>query len=257
MLSKNNKILIGCLALLLVMSVGYALFSDTITINATATAKGDFSYEITTMKGIDADIKTNNMYAILNEYGVIASKIDFGSEEGVANSSISNTKNTITFSASLANQGESQYFTAKITNAGSIPLVLDIYYDFSENATITGNLIMNDGILFDVNKIKDATQGAMGSEYGFDALDIGSVRFLRQQLTSLQDVYVPKSIYDELNSNFDAGIDALPIVETGESIYLVFSSSWDNGVNFSKNVKGLDVTGTNTITLPIKQYTAS
>ena len=39
---KKNKILVACLALLLVLSVGYALFSETITINGTATAKGSF-----------------------------------------------------------------------------------------------------------------------------------------------------------------------------------------------------------------------
>ena len=44
---KKSKILIGCLALLLVMAVGYALFSETITINGTATAKGDFDISYT------------------------------------------------------------------------------------------------------------------------------------------------------------------------------------------------------------------
>mgnify|MGYP003308183578 CR=1 FL=1 len=41
-MNKKNKILVGCLSLLLVLSVGYALFSETITINGTATAKGNF-----------------------------------------------------------------------------------------------------------------------------------------------------------------------------------------------------------------------
>ena len=46
-MNKKNKILVGCLALLLVLSVGYALFSETITINGTATAKGSFGFEYT------------------------------------------------------------------------------------------------------------------------------------------------------------------------------------------------------------------
>ena len=46
-MNTRNKILIGCLALLLVLSVGYALFSETITINGTATAKGDFDISYT------------------------------------------------------------------------------------------------------------------------------------------------------------------------------------------------------------------
>ena len=40
---KKNKILVGCLSLLLVLSVGYALFSETITINGTATAEINYN----------------------------------------------------------------------------------------------------------------------------------------------------------------------------------------------------------------------
>ena len=47
---RKNKILVGCLALLLVMAVGYALFSENITINGTATAKGDFDISYTCEK---------------------------------------------------------------------------------------------------------------------------------------------------------------------------------------------------------------
>ena len=42
----RNKIFVGCLALLLVMVVGYALFSQNLTINGTAKAQGDFDIEI-------------------------------------------------------------------------------------------------------------------------------------------------------------------------------------------------------------------
>ncbi len=45
--NKKSKILIGCLALLLVLSVGYAYFSQNITINGTATAKGSFDISYT------------------------------------------------------------------------------------------------------------------------------------------------------------------------------------------------------------------
>ena len=46
-MNNKNKILVGCLALLLVLSVGYALFSETIEINGTATAKGSFDLTYT------------------------------------------------------------------------------------------------------------------------------------------------------------------------------------------------------------------
>ena len=42
-MKKKNMIIIGVIALILVITIGYALFSDTLNINGTATAKGDFS----------------------------------------------------------------------------------------------------------------------------------------------------------------------------------------------------------------------
>ena len=43
----RNKIFVGCLALLLVMVAGYALFSQNLTINGTAKAEGKFNIEFT------------------------------------------------------------------------------------------------------------------------------------------------------------------------------------------------------------------
>ena len=42
----RNKIFVGCLALLLVMVAGYALFSQSLNITGTAKAQGDFDIEI-------------------------------------------------------------------------------------------------------------------------------------------------------------------------------------------------------------------
>ena len=42
----RNKIFVGCLALLLVMVAGYALFSQNLNITGTAKAQGDFNIEI-------------------------------------------------------------------------------------------------------------------------------------------------------------------------------------------------------------------
>ena len=45
-MNKGNKILLGVLSFVVVCVVGYALFSETITVTGTATANG--SYELTT-----------------------------------------------------------------------------------------------------------------------------------------------------------------------------------------------------------------
>ena len=96
MLTKNNKILVGCLALLLVMSVGYALFSDTITVTGTATAKGNF-----------------DMSAVCQS-----------TTENGGTGSCSVEGNNIITNSSLSKPGDNVVFTVRITNSGSIPAKL-------------------------------------------------------------------------------------------------------------------------------------
>ena len=46
-MKKQNIAIIGVIAFVLAISVGYALFSQTLTINGTATAKGSFDVQFT------------------------------------------------------------------------------------------------------------------------------------------------------------------------------------------------------------------
>ena len=107
MLSKNNKILIGCLALLLVMSVGYALFSDTITINGSATAKGDFT--LTTTCDMDAEALE------------LVQLVDVGSS---TDAKISCEGNVVNASVTLDYPGSEKWFRVMVTNTGTIPAKL-------------------------------------------------------------------------------------------------------------------------------------
>ncbi len=250
-MNKKKGIIIGVLAVALVMVVGYALFSDTLTINGTATAQGDFAFEITTQKEVSDDVKSSNMYAVLNNYGSTGDVDLANAVSSNVDSSITNTSNTVTYSANLKQPGQRQYFTVKVTNTGSIPIVLDIYYDINIDTSITGNLLMDDGNTFDVNKIMDVLQGHGENTYGFSSIDFLNIVSLRQLLVNLSDVYVSKEIYDEL----EADPEAVPKLDTGESAYLVFSSYWREDLDFNSHVVGIDVTAKSTITIPIKQYT--
>ena len=133
MLSRNNKILVGCLALLLVMSVGYALFSDTITINGSATAKGEF--EITT-EAIDL---SQDIYSNFVPDGNVSSGI-------VENPTISVSNNQVTSSVTLGAPGSYQYFGIKITNTGSIPAKLSSIIDKTNNYTIIDKNLDGDSV---------------------------------------------------------------------------------------------------------------
>ena len=254
-MKKNNKLLIIILTIIVSLMMGYALFSETITVTGTATAKGDFSYSIETMKGFNSEIKSSNMYSLLNNYGEPANSINFMQEVPVSDSSITHTENTITYTSNLTNAGQLQYFTAKITNTGTIPIDFDIYYDFSDTQTISGNLIMSDGNLFDINKVKDAAFGYGGNAYGFRATDYVSADYIKTAITGLYDIFSTKEIFDDSEVRMNEGKEGLPRLETGDSIYLLFISQWSTNLNFNDNVKGFDINGTHTITLPIKQAT--
>ena len=107
-MNNKNKILVGCLALLLVLSVGYALFSETITINGTATAKGDFDISYT-CNVITEETHLNNNVSVDPSTGVGTCKI----EDGVIKTTSTLNKPTDAVSYHIV-----------LTNNGSIPAVL-------------------------------------------------------------------------------------------------------------------------------------
>ena len=113
-MNKKNKILVGCLALLLVLSVGYALFSEQVTINGTATAKGDF--EITT--------------TVADNMEIIGSDGEIGI---VTDSNINVVDNVVTASAILGAPGSYKQFIIKIENTGTVPAILKSITDANGN----------------------------------------------------------------------------------------------------------------------------
>ena len=66
----RNKIFVGCLALLLVMVAGYALFSQNLTINGTAKAEGKFNIEFTQVT-ISAEKGSAGATATISDNGKI------------------------------------------------------------------------------------------------------------------------------------------------------------------------------------------
>ena len=105
---KKSKILIGCLSLLLVMTVGYALFSETITINGTATAKGDFDISFTC--------------ETLTSTNATADEVDTVTKGGTGTCNIEGQ--TITTTSNLTKPTDMVVYRVKLTNEGSIPAVL-------------------------------------------------------------------------------------------------------------------------------------
>lgn len=101
-LRKQSVIVVGIIAFLLALSVGYALFSETITINGTATAKGNFDVEFTNA-------------IITNEVGSTGSS-----------AVISTDKNSLDITVpKLEYPGAYAEISVTVTNRGTIPAILN------------------------------------------------------------------------------------------------------------------------------------
>ena len=116
---RKNKILIGCLALLLVMTVGYALFSENITINGTATAKGDFDLSYTCEK-----------------------------EENGGTGTCTIEENKIITTSNFTKPTDEVRYKVTITNTGSIPVVLKTV-DSDNNFSSTDVSVAGDELYID------------------------------------------------------------------------------------------------------------
>lgn len=105
-MKKQNIAIIGVIAFVLAVAVGYALFSETLNINGTATAKGDFDVEFTEVGTI-----TKSGYTDVDGTNDIAV--------------ISADKNTLTVKVNkLDYPGAYVEIPVTITNKGSVPAKL-------------------------------------------------------------------------------------------------------------------------------------
>ena len=258
-MNKKKSVIIGVLTLALVIVVGYALFSDTITISGTATAQGDFAFEITTQKGVMEEINTDDLTTVITTRRMKVTNAgskaysNLSDETGVEASSITNDSNTVTINATLDKLGQKQYFTIKVTNTGTVPLTFDFWDDVETVTNITGSLIMDDGNKVDPETIMDMVSGTIENPYGLDVTDDVSWRQFKANFLKNQYVLVPKSRFDEFVINLETNESAFVEIKTGESFYIVYQVAFDYSP-YSNRIKGIKATGTSRIVLPIKQY---
>ena len=141
--SKKNYFIVMLIVLLLGLAVGYAAFSDTLTISGTANASGSFDLEfysasLVTSAGIDT---TNS---------------------GV---SISQDKNTLTVTCKdLAYPGAGAQFHAVIKNVGTVPAKIKSVNP--TNITGNGNAIVISGLdAITANHSQIAAQGTCAIDF--------------------------------------------------------------------------------------------
>ncbi len=123
-MNKKKGIVIGVLSLMVTMMVGYAIFSEAITINGTATAKGDFdiTYTCELLTSDNATQGEKNTFVLTTEG---------------ASGTCTVEGQTITTTSNLNKPTDVVAYRVKLTNSGSIPAVLKTV-DSDNNKTSSG-----------------------------------------------------------------------------------------------------------------------
>lgn len=127
MIKKKNKILVSVLALLLTVTVGYALFSEELLINGTASAQGNFDL-------------TYECFEI----------IESGGTGSCTPPNEQDVEKIVTTTSNLTKPGDAFSAQVKITNTGSIPVLL-------ESVSSPNNYLMSEMVVGDEFYLDNST----------------------------------------------------------------------------------------------------
>ena len=220
---RKNKILVGCLALLLVMVAGYALFSQNLTINGTAKAQGDFSVTATCQAGIPANLveSTKSMFGT-----------DWVDENGYYDDSCTVSGNIINYQASFKYPGARRYFTIKVKNTGSVTAIQP--YENGDNGYLKGKEVCidtNNNDVFDSDECTDSS--VIDGKKIFDAEFITDVPIAIENKDGTITTYIDMTnmTEEELYSKYfvldEDGLNHAFKLEPGESAYFLASLGLD------------------------------
>ncbi len=237
-MNKKKGIIIGVLALMVTMMVGYAIFSETITINGTATAKGDFNIETTCVSGISNDLYGDNIIysPFYSSDLTLTEQLSKYPEGSYKNDSCVVKDNNVSLNSELSMPGARRYFTVKVTNKGSIPVTFDLVQmeKLLPIVTIEGTVTSK------YDEVKNLTTNDFTDTDDFAGI---------------------------FGQGYDAGVEEDYILDTGESFYFILYLAFpeklkhhpDGGgfTDYLTHAKSADLKIGLKMGIPLKQVTAS
>lgn len=209
-MNTSNKILVTVLAFVLVCITGYAIFSEKIEVNGTATATGTFNIEGTCTLGIDDAYFDKGKYTSTNQnQGGYEADFCFVSTD------------TVSFKTNLLYPTAVRAFTVKFTNTGTIPALL-------WGATETTQLESFDFLPNSKYFIKDAITNEVA--YEENTVLINGNSFLEgwgtMVVSSDGQVNADKNIIYDKQKGY-AGVK----LDTGDSIYAIIALRYPQNAN--------------------------
>lgn len=218
---KKNSILVGCLALLLALSVGFALFSERITINGTASAKGSFGLATVCEKGYSSALVNAGIYGSTDE-----------NQSGFNADSCNVTGNKVGFESGLDSPGAQRQFNVKVTNTGTIDAMVD-------KSKVTGE----QGVANLVTKVcpilengEPSTTCTNNLEYKTENNIVQSKNIYLYELVAFETNGIVCSLGDDCVTNYINDNDDI-LLKAGSSAYYTvgfywpgdYESGYDNG----------------------------
>ncbi len=131
-MKKSNKILVGILAFILTCLIGYALFSETVVVNGTLNASGNFSFKASCMNGLDS----YNLDFIKKASNVLPE-----TESGYENEFCNVSGNTVSFGANFKYPTAAKYYTLYFENTGTI----DAIFNYGKSDIVIKNCLDENG----------------------------------------------------------------------------------------------------------------
>lgn len=223
--SLNRKLVVAILTFFLAISVGYAIFSETITIEGTASAQGNFDISASCYPGV---APTGNY-----DY----SYLDLLPEHDYSNDNCQVNGDNVSFSTSFTNGLARRYFTIKLTNTGTIAAKVsmdDLTKSSSMIYCIDGkNGEKND--FFEDSECASDTARPMAMNYANMSV------LVKPDGTEIVN---NEENLNELVSNFLTANGELKL-EPGASAYVIYAFTYDSGYTYVK--------GTGTYTFNFEQ----
>lgn len=219
-MNKKNYLIVTGLAIALLLTVGYALFSQTINITGSAKAQGSFQITTTCTPGLTENVQ-----------GFVGGD---GGENGYDHDSCTVQNNTVTYTTNLQYPGARRYFTIKMTNTGSIDAI------FNENTGIVKrkNTYCMDGL--DSSDLNNLTREKNGQFETIECIDLINANDEVLGVLSISLVADPSlgvilledsngNVIDDTSDYYDSESGDIKL-EPGMSLVIIvqneFQSSW-------------------------------
>lgn len=227
---RKNIIFIICLSVLVSLSVGYAIFSENIKFDTTTKTIGTWDLDLECIVGL------SNVYLNMGLES---------SNQGVSNPRCTVSDDTINYSATLNEDEAIQYFSVKITNNGSVTVLLPKYSNITDYIT-NGYIYIKDsmGSLDQYIYYNDSAYKTYSNYFGNT---FGLPVFEKTNGTVV-------AMEDATASNFIAtrGSDSFYKLKKGESMNFLIGLMWDH----SNSLPTYDYFETQTtLSLPFEQET--